>query len=86
MPNIELEDLKARELEFRKRLGIRLRELRKARGLGQDAFADLAGIHRTHVGMLENGKLDPKLSTLSRVAGALGLDVWEVINLAVTNA
>jgi transcriptional regulator with XRE-family HTH domain len=81
MANTELEDVKARELEFRKRLGIQLRELRKARGLGQDAFADLAGIHRTHVGMLENGKLDPKLSTLSRVAEALGLEFWKFCKL-----
>jgi transcriptional regulator with XRE-family HTH domain len=69
------------ELEFRKRLGRRIRTLRLERGLNQDDFADRSGIHRTHVGMLENARLDPKLSTLHRVAGALGLPVSELLKV-----
>lgn len=48
---------------------------RDDRPVGQEAFADLAGIHRNHIGLLERGEIDPRLSTLSRVAAALKLDV-----------
>ncbi|MEX2535803.1 MAG: helix-turn-helix transcriptional regulator [Trueperaceae bacterium] len=70
-----------RQLEFRKALGARVRELRRQRGINQDDFAYRAGIHRTHVGMLENGKIDPKISTVLRVADALGLEFWELVRL-----
>lgn len=74
------------ELEFRKALAKRIQTLRKRAGIGQDEFAFRAGIHRTHVGMLENAKIDPKLSTLSRVANALSLDIWQLLRLEAAPA
>jgi transcriptional regulator with XRE-family HTH domain len=68
-----------RGLAFRQALGNRIRELRRKRGINQDDFAHLAGIHRTHVGMLENSKIDPKLSTLLNVAEALEIEVSELL-------
>jgi transcriptional regulator with XRE-family HTH domain len=66
------------EAKLRQTLGERIRTLRKQRGVNQDDFAHLAGIHRTHVGMLENAKIDPKLSTLLRVARALDVKVSDL--------
>ena len=72
---------KERELTYRQALAQRIQSLRHQIGIGQEDFADRALIHRTHVGMLENAKIDPKLSTLLRVAEALGISVWELLNL-----
>jgi transcriptional regulator with XRE-family HTH domain len=38
-------------------------------------FAHLAGIHRARMGMLENARIDPKLSTLLGVANALDVSI-----------
>ena len=66
-------------LEVRQRLGKRIRELRLAKGMNQDEFAAAAGIHRTHPGKLENALIDPQLSTLVKVADALGVEVGNLL-------
>lgn len=50
-----------------------MRRLRKAQGLSQERLGDEAGVHRTEVSMLERAERDPRLSTLIRVARALGV-------------
>ena len=49
-----------------------LRARREASGVSQEALADLAGIHRTYVSMLERGRANPSLSVLDALAQALG--------------
>ena len=53
-----------RILSLRAALGIRIRTLRKARGINQDDFADMVGIQRAHVGLIENAKVEPRFGTL----------------------
>ncbi|WP_202630510.1 helix-turn-helix domain-containing protein [Deinococcus alpinitundrae] len=60
-------------------LGIQIRERRLARGWSQDEFAARAGMHRTHPTKLENGLLDPRLSTLRRVAKVLDVEVRSLL-------
>ncbi len=81
MAELRTEAAAHRELEVRLALGQRIRALRRQRGLNQDDFAALAGIHRTHPGKLENAKLDPKLSTLVRIADALELPLRDLIDV-----
>jgi transcriptional regulator with XRE-family HTH domain len=61
------------------RFGIRLRELRELRGLSQEALADAAGIHRTHVSLIERSKRAVRLDTLFRLARALGVDPADLV-------
>jgi transcriptional regulator with XRE-family HTH domain len=44
---------------------------RKAIELGQEALADKAGLHRTHVSLLERGKRMPSLLVVKKLAAAL---------------
>jgi transcriptional regulator with XRE-family HTH domain len=54
--------------------GPRLRELRKARGMGLRALADATGIDTSAISKIENGlRRPPELSALARIAFALGL-------------
>lgn len=71
---------RAREVAVQQAVGARIRALRQERGLSQDEFAARVGIHRTHPNKLENGKIDPRLSTLVRVADALGVSVGELLD------
>ena len=52
-----------------------LRELRKQRFSSQEALAEAASLHRTHVGYLEQGRREPSLATLLILADALDVPV-----------
>jgi transcriptional regulator with XRE-family HTH domain len=59
--------------------GANLRRLRTAAGLTQMELADRAGINFTAVSRLERGDRDPRLSTVARVARALGVSVAALV-------
>ena len=56
------------------RLGRNLRARRESKGLSQEEFADLVGIHRTYVGGLERGERNVTLRTVERLVERLGVD------------
>ena len=60
---------------IRATLANNVRDLRKLRGLSQEALADLAGLHRTYVGSIERMERNATLSTLEALAGALNVNV-----------
>ena len=51
---------------------MRLKTLRKARGMSQEALAERAGISRTYLARLETARQDPTLSTLEKLAKGYG--------------
>lgn len=55
----------------RKMFGRRLYQLRVARGISQEQFAEIAGVHRNYVGRLERAEQNPSLDTIIVVARAL---------------
>jgi transcriptional regulator with XRE-family HTH domain len=61
----------AERARFLEAFGENLRDLRDCRNLSQDALADLANVHRTHLSALELGLRDPHLSMLAILADAL---------------
>jgi len=62
-----------------KRLGMRLKKLRTARGMSQDALAKKANITREYVNKLEAGRYDPTVSVVQRLAKALKVSVAELV-------
>ena len=60
--------------KIRATISARMRELRKAKGLSQEALADEAGVHRIYVGMIERGQGNPSLLVITKLAGALVVD------------
>ncbi len=62
------------------RLLKRLRELREANGLSQEAFAERAGISYKWYQAVEAGrKRELRLSTLEKFARAYGLEPWQLL-------
>ncbi len=49
-----------------------IKRLRLAKGISQEALADLAGLHRTYVGAVERGERNITLINANRIAEALG--------------
>ncbi len=50
---------------------MRLKKLRRDRGLSQEELAAKAGISRTYLARLETARQDPTLATLEKLAKAL---------------
>jgi transcriptional regulator with XRE-family HTH domain len=63
---------------LRQRFGARVRELRGARGLSQEALADAAEMDRTYVGGIERGERNPSLENIARVAKALSVEIADL--------
>jgi transcriptional regulator with XRE-family HTH domain len=61
------------------RFGTRVRELREARGLSQEQFADLCGLDRTYISGIERGKRNVGLRNVETMAHALGLTMGELL-------
>jgi transcriptional regulator with XRE-family HTH domain len=53
--------------------GFRLRELREAASLSQEALAQRAGMHRFGIAKLERGEREPVWATVRALARALGV-------------
>jgi poly-gamma-glutamate synthesis protein (capsule biosynthesis protein) len=63
------------------RFGRRLRVLRVERGLSQEALADAARLHRTHISLIERGQRSVRLETLAALALArAGFDIVSTAN------
>ena len=62
------------------RLGVRIRELRKARGWRQLDLAEQAGINENYVSDLELGRKEVCLRTLSMLARAFGIKLDELLS------
>jgi transcriptional regulator with XRE-family HTH domain len=60
-------------------LGLRIRDLRRAQGFSQEAFADKCAVHRTFMGTIERGESNLSFSNLLKVATTLGLSLSELL-------
>lgn len=56
-------------------LGLRIRDIRRAQGFSQEAFADKCGVHRTFMGTIERGESNLSFSNLLKVASTLGISL-----------
>lgn len=62
------------EGDLQRTLGRNLRAYREARGLSQEAFADVLKVHRTYMGGIERGERNLTLKSLERIAGWIDMD------------
>jgi transcriptional regulator with XRE-family HTH domain len=60
-------------------MGMKLKKLRTAKGLSQEALAKRAKITREYVNKLEAGRHDPTMGKLQALAKALGVPVTELL-------
>jgi transcriptional regulator with XRE-family HTH domain len=59
--------------------GRRVRATRHERRVSQEKLGELAGLHRTYVGHLERGEVNPSLWNVIRIAAALEVDPAELV-------
>ena len=64
--------------DFQKRLGARVREIRTARGFSQESFAEECELHRTHISLLERGRINVTVNTVRQMAHVLEISLSEL--------
>jgi transcriptional regulator with XRE-family HTH domain len=67
-------------------VGRNLRLYREARGLSQEAFADILGFHRTYMGAIERGERNLSFKSLERIASRIGIDPLALLQPGDANA
>lgn len=63
-------------------LGAEIRALRMAHGLSQERLADLAGLHRNFIGLIERGQRNPTYLTLLAISSKLNVPLSRLISAA----
>ena len=59
-----------------------IRKLRLKQGLSQEAYAELAEVHRNYIGLIERGERTPNLRNLIKLAAGLGMKTSELLRKA----
>lgn len=65
--------------------GRTLREIRKAKGLSQEAFANISGVDRSYMGHIERGRKNVTLGMIYQIADGLGMTIVELLQAVEDN-
>lgn len=60
-------------------LAANIHAYREEKGLSQEDFADICGLHRTYIGSVERGERNVTLSTLEVLASVMGVSVPQLL-------
>lgn len=64
---------------LRIQFGKRVKELRIATGMSQEAFADRCGFARSYMSRIERGGSNASLDAIEVLAGALNVEPWQLL-------
>ena len=67
-------------------VGRRLRGLREARGISMRKLARLSGLSANALSMIERGKTSPSVSTLYKLAEAMGMPTFFVASMSLVSS
>ena len=62
-------------------IGDNIRRFRKERGITQKKLGELCGIAEPNIRKYENGKQNPKLETIEKIASALGVTAFDLMGI-----
>lgn len=65
--------------EISKKLGENLKRIRTKKKLSQGAIARILGVDKGYVSNIENGKKNPTLATIERLANAINVSADELL-------
>ena len=63
-----------------KNIGKRVKIERIKQDISQERLAELSDLHRSTLGLIENGKISPTLDSIAKIACALGVSLSEIVD------
>ncbi|MGY6521456.1 MAG: helix-turn-helix domain-containing protein [Mongoliitalea sp.] len=66
-------------MDIKEKFGIRLKTLRKEKGLSQEELAERSGLNRPYISGIEQGKRNVSLEVMEKLAEALGVRMMELV-------
>jgi transcriptional regulator with XRE-family HTH domain len=73
---------RTRHIDFIKAVGLRIRELRTAKGLTQETLGNLCDVEESTINRIELGKANTSLTHIKSIADALEVDPKELFELS----
>lgn len=64
--------------EIDKKVGMNIRLERIKRSISQEGLADMAGLARSTMGIVERGEQSPSLQTITKIANALNIEIHKL--------
>ena len=65
-------------MDIIKVFGTNLKKMRLEKGLSQERFAEICGLHRTYISDIECFQRNVSLETVRKIADALGIDTYKL--------
>lgn len=59
--------------------GHNVQKYRKAKGLSQEKLAEIAGVHRTYIGMIERAEKNITLCNMEKIAKSLNVSISQLL-------
>lgn len=75
---ISMDDARGRKIK--RRFGERVRQLRKQKGLSQEALALICELDRTYIGGVERGERNISLINIYKIAAAFGVPAKDLLD------
>lgn len=70
------------KIDLLKIFGNAVAKKRRQLEMSQEKLAEITGLHRTYIGMLERGERNPTLVTIARFSKGLKLEAHELLKLS----
>ena len=72
-------------MDIKEKFGLRLKALRKEKGLSQEELAERSGLNRPYISGIEQGKRNVSLEVMEKLADALGVGIGELVDFNFPN-
>ncbi len=63
--------------------GSNVQKYRKERQISQEKLAELAGLHRTYIGMIERAEKNITLCNIEKIAKALNIEIKDLLEVLI---
>jgi transcriptional regulator with XRE-family HTH domain len=60
------------------KFGENLRKYRTLKGISQEKFAEISGLHRTYISAVERGRRSISLENIEKIAHALEIEIFKL--------
>ncbi|SMD42464.1 Predicted transcriptional regulator with C-terminal CBS domains [Aquiflexum balticum DSM 16537] len=67
-------------MDIKEKFGLRLKTLRKEKGLSQEELAERSGLNRPYISGIEQGKRNVSLEVMEKLAVAIEVGIGELVN------